>query len=112
MRVYRESFDDGPRGWFGYTNNTHGPKPLEIHDNCTVSSSPWWVDHNHALPGFGYLHLLYVLLTRGAPGEHEREASVAYRFIAGGFGTNFKNAWITLRLKGEWLNRGARRYLL
>ena len=33
MRVYRETFDDGPGGWFGFTSNSLGPKPLEIRES-------------------------------------------------------------------------------
>ena len=60
MRTYRETFDDGPGGWFGFINNAQGPKPLEIRESCAVTRSPWWIDYNHAPPGAGYLHLLYL----------------------------------------------------
>lgn len=112
MRVYRETFDDGPGGWFGYISNSQGPKPLEIRDSCAVTRSPWWIDYNHAPPGAGYLHLLYLLITRGSPGEHQREVSGPNRYIAGGFGTNFTNARITLRLRGELIARGAKLHFL
>ncbi len=112
MRVYRETFDDGPGGWFGYVNNSGGPKPLELCDSCVISRSPWWIDYNHAPPGVGYLHLLFLLLTRGAPGEHQREVSGKNRYIAGGFGTDFTNARMTLKLRGELLTRGTNLHLL
>lgn len=111
-RIYRETFDDGPGGWFGFIDNTSGPKALEIHDGRAVARSPWWIDYNHAPPGAGYLHLLYMLLTRGAPGERQREVSGHNRYIAGGFGTDFTNARITLRLKGDLIDRGAKLHFL
>lgn len=108
MRVYRETFDDGPGGWFGFVSNALGPKPLEIRDSSAVSRSPWWIDYNHAPPGAGYLHLLYMLYTRGPAGEHHREVAGPNRFVAGGFGTNFTDARITLRLRGEVVANRAR----
>jgi len=106
--VYRETFDDGPGGWFGFISNQQGIKPLEIRDSCALSRSPWWIDYNHAPPGAGYLHLLYMLYTKGVPGEHHREVAGENRYIRQGCGTNFINAKITLRLKGELLDRGAK----
>lgn len=112
MRTYRETFDDGPGGWFGFVDNAQGPKPLEIRNGSALTRSPWWIDYNHAPPGAGYLHLLYMLLTKGAPGERQREVAGHNRFIAEGFGTNFTNAKVTLRLRGELLARGAKLSLL
>ena len=112
MLTYRETFDDGPGGWFGFLSNAQGPKPLEIAGGCAVSRSPWWIDYNHAPPGAGYLHLPYLLLTRGAPSEHHREVAGENRYVAGGFGTDFTGARVTLRLKGELLARGAALHFL
>lgn len=58
------------------------------------------------------MHLLYLLNTRGVPGEHHREVAGKNRFIASGAGTNFTNARVTVRLKGELLSRGSRIVLL
>jgi hypothetical protein len=109
---YIESFDDGPGGWYGWISNAAGSKPLDIRDGCAISRSPWWIDYNHAPPGAGYLHLLYMLNTRGKPGEHQREVQGENRFIQAGFPTDFTNARITLRLKGEVEAKGARLLLL
>ncbi len=106
-QTYVETFDNGPGGWFGWASNSAGAKPLEIQDGCFVSRSPWWIDYNHAPPGAGYLNLLAMLLTRGPFGEHQREVAGENHFVTGGFGTNFTNAKITLRLKGELLASGA-----
>lgn len=111
-RIYEETFDQGPGGWFGWGSNSIGPKPLEIRDGYALSRSPWWIDYNHAPPGAGYLHLLAMLLTRGPFGEHQREVQGENLFVSRNFGPDFTNARITLRLKGELLERGARFCLL
>ncbi|MFN0053395.1 MAG: hypothetical protein ACKV0T_14525 [Planctomycetales bacterium] len=112
MSVYLETFDQGPGGWFGWNDNARGPKPLERGPGCVISRSPWWIDYNHAPPGAGYLHLLFMLLTSGSPGEYQREVSGDNRFIASGFGTDFTNATMSLCLKGELLDRQAQLVLL
>ncbi|MBM4005832.1 MAG: hypothetical protein FJ295_21525 [Planctomycetes bacterium] len=112
MRSYRESFDDGPGGWFGWNDNARGPKPLEQAPSCVISRSPWWIDYNHAPPGAGYMHLLFMLLTSGSPGEYQREVSGENRFVQGRFGTDFTNATVRLRLRGELITHATRLYLL
>jgi hypothetical protein len=109
---YIESFDNGPGGWYGWISNAAGPKPLEIRDGCAISTSPWWIDYNHAPPGAGYLHLLYMLNTRGKPGEHQREVQGENHFVRDGCPTDFTAARITLRLKGEVELKGAQLLLL
>jgi hypothetical protein len=109
---YIETFDNGPGGWYGWISNAAGPKPLEIRDGCAISRSPWWIDYNHAPPGAGYLHLLYMLNTRAKPGEHQREVEGENRFSQNAYPTNFINARMTLRLKGEVEAKGARLLLL
>jgi len=110
--TYRETFEENPGGWLGWTSNAEGPKALPIRDRCALSRSPWWIDYNHAPPGAGYMHLLFMLLTSGVPGEHQREIAGPNRYIAAGFGTDFTNARITLRLKGELLSKGAQLHFL
>ena len=80
-RLYRETFDDGPGGWFGWIDNAAGPRRLEVRESALVTRSPWWIDYNHAPPGAGYLHLLAILLTRGPFGEHQREVAGENRFV-------------------------------
>lgn len=109
---YVETFQNGPGGWFAWQDNARGPKPLELGENCVISRSPWWIDYNHAPPGAGYMHLLFMLLTSGAPGEYQREVSGENRFVGGGFSTDFTNAQLTLRMKGELLARDTKLYLL
>lgn len=111
-RTYVETFDHGPGGWFGWVSNAVGAKTLEVRDGSIVSRSPWWIDYNHAPPGAGYLNLVAMLLTRGPFGEHHREVAGENRFVNGGFGPDFTNARITLRLKGELHANGAEFCLL
>ena len=110
--TYREGFDNDPGGWYGWISNAAGPKRLEVRDSCAITRSPWWIDYNHAPPGAGYLHLLYMLNTRGKAGEHQREVQGENRFVDGGFSTDFRDARLTLRLKGELEAKGAELLLL
>lgn len=109
---YIETFDEDPGGWYGWISNAAGMKPLEIRDSCAISRSPWWIDYNHAPPGAGYLHLLYMLNTTGKTGEHQREVHGENRFVSGGYPTNFTNARMTVRLRGELVANGAELLLL
>jgi len=112
-KTYIETFDDGPGGWFSWAGPSRN-RPLQIEDGVAVSRSPWAVDANHAPPGAGYLHLLFVLPTaRLADLPQETAAfSGSNRFVEGGFPTDFTNAKITLRLKGEVESKGAKLVLL
>lgn len=112
MGSYVETFDDGSGGWFGWIDNARGPKPLERGPSSVIARSPWWIDYNHAPPGAGYMHLLFMLLTSGSPGEHQREVSGENRFIKSGFGTDFTDARLTFRMKGELIARDTRLLLL
>ena len=113
-RVYFESFNDWPGGWFGWKNNFEGPKPLELSNGAAISRSPWWIDYNHAPPGAGYLHMLFCLLTGGSQAHSElyREVAGFNRFIGEVYPTDFTSAKLSFRLKGELEGRGARLVLL
>jgi len=111
-KTYAETFENDPGGWFGWVSNAIGPKPLESRDGCVISRSPWWIDYNHAPPGAGYMHLLFALQTTGVQSEHQQEVAGPNRFVQGKYGTDFTNAELTLRLKGELLARGAQLVLL
>ncbi|MCE9588911.1 MAG: hypothetical protein K8S99_00120 [Planctomycetes bacterium] len=111
-KVYHEAFDDGPGGWCGFASNALGPRSLDVRDGCAISRSPWWIDYNHAPPGAGYLHLLFISNTRGVYGEHQREVAGRCRFADGKFPTNFTNASVTIRARGELETRGAQMVLL
>ena len=106
-RTYIETFDDDAGGWT--TWGSRGLTDLETRPGSVVSRSPWWIDANHAPPGGGYLHLLFVLY----PSEHrETPQGGVNRFVEGGFPTDFTNARMTLRLRGELETRGTKLVLL
>ena len=105
---YVETFDRGPGGWFGWDQS--GFHAFELHDGAVVSHSPWWVDYNHAPPGAGYLHIVFGLHTKD--GELARKVAGENRFVAGKYPTDFTNARITVRIKGDLDSRGAQLVLL
>ena len=139
-RVYQEDFASGP-GWWAtcglWTEDAEEPPPpsgnpgagsLELElktGGGFVSRSPWWVDYNHAPPGQplypgvvvkgSYLHLLAGLVTAPQPDSATfcaaAEAS-PNNFVAGGFPTDFTNAVVTVRVKGQLDARGSRLGLL
>lgn len=111
-KTYKETFDNDQGGWWYYINNAQGPKKLEHQDGTVTSRSPWWIDYNHAPPGAGYIHMLFCLTTAGPITEHYMEVAGPNRFVSEGFNTDFANARLSLRLKGELENRGARLVLL
>lgn len=111
--MYRETFDDGPGGWLGWESNHRGPKALEWKPGIVTSRSPWWIDYNHAPPGAGYLHMVFTLLTAGRGyGEAYRDTGGLNRFIDENQPTDFRNARLTVRIKGELESRGAQLLLL
>lgn len=106
--IYEENFDNGPGGWYGWDRK--GNQRLAIENGAVVSRSPWWVDLNHAPPGAGYLHLLYVLNT--SPEDTTQGVADVNRFQAGGYPRDFTNARITVRVRGNVAERGAQMVLL
>jgi hypothetical protein len=90
----------------------------DIRQGVFHSRSPWAVDVNHAPPGAGYLHLLYILFLQYPPGfapsaySKVLERCTPNRFIQGGFPTDLRNAKLRARLKGEVNLRGAQLVLL
>ena len=101
MTTYVEDFDTGPGGWMRVVDNYAPIAALPIKDGVVRCQGPWWVDYNHAPPGGGYLQLLMCLVTKGPSGESVREAGGENRFVKGNYPTDFTNARITLRLRGE-----------
>jgi hypothetical protein len=110
--TYRETFDHGPGGWYGWVNNTEGMKPLPWKKGRMITRSPWWIDYNHAPPGAGYLHMLFCLSTRGPFGEQMKEMSGKNRFVDGGYPRDFRGARMTIRVRGELETRGTEMMLL
>jgi hypothetical protein len=99
--TYVEDFDDGPGGWMRVIDNYSPIGALPVRDGAVRCQGPWWVDYNHAPPGGGYLQLLMCLVTKGGVGEQVREAAGDNRFVRGGYPTDFTDARLTLRLRGE-----------
>jgi hypothetical protein len=110
--VYRETFDHGAGGWWGWISNQGGPVALENRSGALYTRSPWWIDYNHAPPGAGYLHMLYCLNTKGPFSESITDAGGRNGFTAGNYPTDFTNARVTLRLRGEMEACGAHPTLL
>ncbi len=104
--TYIETFDDGPGGWEEW------PNPLEVENGYALTSSPWWVDFNHAPPGGGYLHLLYCLYTSDKDTKKRESIAGVNRFSQGGYPSDWTNAKITVRIKGEMDMRGTQLVLL
>ncbi len=111
-RIYEETFDNGTNGWYSWISNQAGPRPLERTPGVVTSRSPWWIDYNHAPPGAGYLHMVFCLNTTGPVGEHHREISGPNKFVNEQYPIDFRNARMTLKLKGELLERNAHLVLL
>jgi hypothetical protein len=109
---YVEDFAQGPAGWWGWNGNYEGLRPFERAESAIVARSPWWIDYNHAPPGAGYLHMLFCLNTRGPFGDAMKDLFGNNGFVQGKYPTNFTDAKMTLRLKGELLPRGANLVLL
>lgn len=112
MKNYVETFDKGPGGWWGWGGNEIGLKPLELRNGTITSRSPWWIDYNHAPPGAGYLHMVFCLNTKGPFGEQMNDVAGPNAFVASGCPRDFTNARMTLRLKGELIENGAKLVLL
>ncbi len=112
MKTYTEDFEDGPGGWIKVVDNWSVPAALPVRDGALHCYGPWWVDYNHAPPGGGYLQLLACLNTRGPIGEVPREVGGTNRFVADNFPTDFTNAKIRVRLRGELELAGANVCLL
>lgn len=106
--TYRETFEDGPGGWIAWLGPGR-PAPAVIEDGALVSRSPWGIDANHASPGGGYLHLLFILHTahQANPGPSYGPLLHENRFIDGGYPRDFRGARLTLRLKGSVDLQGA-----
>ena len=115
-KAYIETFDNGPSGWLAWERPLKPVTP-EVRNGALVSRSPWSVDSNHAPPGAGYLHLLFILLTSYPPGfsgvyKEVQAASGRNRFVEDGFSRDLRNAKLCMRLKGEVNLRGAQLVLL
>ncbi len=105
--TYIDTFTDDAGGWGGYDET--GEIPIETEDGAAITRSPWWIDANHAPPGGGYLHLLFVLYTTTAftYGTSSTEGKVPNRFFRDGYPTDFREATVTAKLRGSLAANGA-----
>jgi hypothetical protein len=110
--IYREEFRTDRGGWWGWESNAAGPRTLEWSPGQVTSRSPWWIDYNHAPPGAGYLHMLFCTYTRGPIAEHFAEVGGPHRLALEGYPTDYREARVSLRLRGELRRRGARLVML
>ncbi len=107
---YIETFDEGPGGW--YADRRYA---LPVWDGVAYCHSPWFLDANHAPPGAGYLHMLMWLYTHKRWYELEDRPPLPYvgnRFLDEGHPTDFTDARLTLRLRGQLDLKGSRLLLL
>jgi hypothetical protein len=117
-RCFVEDFSESQAGFYGWRGNQEGAKALEYlpdeDGGAVLSRSPWWIDYNHAPApsgqgaGAGYLHMVYTYHLAGAPAESYAEfgggaggAEHTNAFIHGGHPTDWRNAQLTVRLRGE-----------
>ena len=109
-RTYLETFDDGPGGW--YADRRYA---LPVWDGVAYCHGPWFLDANHAPPGAGYLHLVMWLYTHRrwlAPNPRRSLPYTSNRFLEQGHTTDFRNARLTVRLRGRIDLKGAQLLLL
>jgi len=115
-KTYVERFEDGPGGWLGWAGPLQPVRP-DMDGSALVSRGPWGVDANHAPPGGGYLHLLFILHTFFPPEFPAVYGDVLAtcgknRFVEDGFSRDLRNARIHVRMRGEVDARGAQLVLL
>ena len=109
-KVYEETFDNGNGGWYADRHYS-----LPVWNGIAYCHGPWFLDANHAPPGAGYLHLVMWLYTNGAWYEKVKPGLLPYTnnsFVEQGFGRNFTDARMTVRLRGEVDAKGAELLLL
>ena len=109
-RVYTETFDDGPGGW--YADRRYA---LPVWDGVAYCHSPWFLDANHAPPGAGYLHMVMWLYTHQRWYDLEDRPPLPYtgnRFLSDGYPTDFTDARLTLRSRGRIDLKGSQLLLL
>jgi hypothetical protein len=111
-QTYIETFDHGPRGWIGW--GREGGFAVEVKDGLAISRGPWWIDCNHCYPGAGFLHLLFALHMRHTEKTKAPLEKIAGKnpFVDGEYPTDFRNARITVKVKGQADLKGSQMLLL
>jgi hypothetical protein len=102
---YVETFDKGPGGWI--SNRYH---PLPLFDGVAHLFGPWYLDSHHAPPGAGYLNMLMYLYTKKS--SHNERIGGENKFARANYSTDFRNARVSLRLRGEIDLQGAQMVML
>lgn len=102
--TFIETFDNGPCGWMGWDRT--GATRFKHDHGMIESRGPWWVDVNHAPPGAGYLHILFALHTFHWPNYPQAMFDITgpNPFVEKKFPTDFRNAKVTVRIRGELKN--------
>lgn len=102
---YMETFDKGSGGWIA--NRYH---PLPVFDGVAHLFGPWYLDSHHAPPGAGYLNMLMYLYTKSQ--NHNERVGGVNHFTSANHSTDFRNARLSLRLRGEIDLQGAEMVVL
>lgn len=103
-KTYIETFDQSHGGWIGWIAGQGGGLRLDRINGALVARSPWGIDFNHNYPGAGYMHLLFCLPTMRAdkyPYERLEPLGDKNRFVLDNYPTDFTNAKVTLRKRGN-----------
>ena len=105
--TYFESFDKDGGGWL-----RGRLYPMTIWDGVAYSYSPWFLDPWHAPPGAGYLHLLMWIHTDARRVHQYYPGYPGNKFVAQNQSTDFTDAKLTVRLRGEIDLQGSQMLLL
>lgn len=111
VRMINTSFDDEPCSlWTTYAARDGDfslaeIKPLDIGiepdgNGYAISSSPWWIDPNHAFPGAGYLNLIAVAYYEGWFGV---DGAVRNFHLGNGKPLDMSNALVKVRYRAPML---------
>ena len=104
---YVESFDKGCGGWLSGREY-----PLAVWNGVAYCHGPWFVDFWHAPPGAGYLHLIMWIHTDARRLKDYYPGYPGNKFIIQHQSTDFTNAKLTLRLRGEIDLKGSQMLVL
>jgi len=109
--VYQEDFHRNSGGWMADKF-----RPLVVNEGIAYCwgdpakgpvYAPWSIDFWHAPPGGGYLFMLLWIHTHRVPRAGYYPGYPGNRYVAEGYPTDFTNAEVTVRLRGQIELRGA-----
>jgi hypothetical protein len=104
---YFESFDDGCGGWLADRGSA-----LPVWEGVAYCHGPWYLDYWHAKPGAGYLHLLMTLHTHASQLHEYYPGYPGNRFVEGNYSTDWRDARLSVRLRGDMDLKGAQLLVL